>query len=252
MDAVWDLAAPYLPVFWLTAARLTPLAPSLFPRAAGLLPRFVLVVGTTVYFTIALGPRPVPDATFVPALVLNFLIGLVMSVGLQIVFGLWLSLGEAFDALRAPSPPTVEVPGAQLEASPTAAMFALLGIVYFLSVSGPAQVALALGHQLRQLPPEAPWAFFGQTGWLASTLHLAAMLFSTVALVTLPVVFVLLFLEFSVGFVGVWLPQTPSYFLMMPVRSFVALLLLFALNPLILERLGHATLWMVQNIMLLS
>jgi flagellar biosynthesis protein FliR len=252
MDALLDLAAPYAPIFWLTAARLTPLAPNLFPRAAGLLPRFALVAGATVYFTIVQGPRPVPDAAFVPALVLNFLIGTVMSVGLQIVFGLWLSLGEAFDALRAPSPAPVEVPGAQLEASPTAAMFALLGVVYFLSVAGPAHVAQALGHQLRHLPPEAPWAFFAHAGWLSSTLHLAAVLFSTVALFTLPLVFVLLFLEFSVGFVGVWLPQTPSYFLMMPVRSFVALLLLFVLNPLILEQVGNATLWMVQRIMILS
>ncbi len=252
MDALWDLAAPYAPVFWLTAARLTPLAPGLFPRAAGLLPRFALVAGATAYFTIVQGPRPVPDDAFVPALVLNFLIGTVMAVGLNLVFGLWLSLGEAFDALRSASPAPVEVPGAQVEASPMAAMFALLGIVYFLSVSGPAHVALALGHQLRHLPPEAPWAFFAQSNWLHSSLHLAAVLFSTVALFTLPVVFVLLFLEFSVGFVGVWLPQTPSYFLMMPVRSFVALLLLFALNPYILSQLGAATLSMVRNILLLS
>ena len=252
MDALWDLAAPYQAIFWLTAARLVPLAPTVFPRAAGLLPRFALVAGATAYFTIAQGPRAVPDAVFAPALAVNFLIGTVLSVGLQVVFGLWLSLGEAFDALRAANPAPVEVPGAQVEASPTAAMFALLGIVYFLSVSGPAQVALALGHQLRHLPPEAPWAFFGHAGWLEGTLRLVAVLFSTVALVTLPVVFVLLFLELTVGFLGVWLPQTPAHFLMMPVRALVVLILLLVLIPVILDRIGTATLHLVQNIMLLS
>jgi len=252
MEALWNQAAPYQSIFFLTAARLTPLAPNLFPRAIGLFPRWILVFGATLYFTIVLGPREVPAEAFLPAMVVNFLIGTVLSVGLQIVFGLWLSLGEVFDGLRNPNPANTEVPGVQLEASPTATMFALLAVVYFLSVAGPLQVSLALGHQLGQLPPETPWAFFQNHNWFGASLRLASVLFTTVALFTLPVVFVLVFLEFSVGALAVWLPQTQAYFLMMPIRAFLTLLLLFILNPLILDRLGAATLWMIRNIMLLS
>ncbi len=252
MEALWNQVAPYQSMFFLTAARLAPLAPNLFPRAIGLLPRWIFVSGATLYFTIVLGPRQVPDGALLPAMVVNFLIGTVLSVGLQIVLGLWMSLGEVFDGLRNPNPEPAEVPGLQLEASPTAALFALLAIVYFLSVAGPMQVTLALGHQLRHLPPDAPWAFFQNTNWLVSTLRLASILFTTVALFTLPVVFVLLFLEFSVGFLAVLFPQTQAYFMMMPIRAFLTLLLLFVLNPLILGHLGAATVWMIRNIMQLS
>ncbi|MBU1242928.1 flagellar biosynthetic protein FliR [Myxococcota bacterium] len=252
METLLIRVAPYQSIFFLTAARLMPLAPNLFPRTAGFFPRWIVVMGATLYFTIVQGPREVPQDVFVPALVINFLVGTVLSVGLQIVLGLWLSLGAVFDTLRNPNPASGEVPGLQLEASPTAAMFALLAVVYFLSVAGPLQVALALGHQLRHLPPEAPWAFFQNQHWLSSTLRLASLLFTTVALFTLPVMFVLLFMEFSVGFLAVWLPQTQAYFLMMPVRALLTLLLLFVLNPLILERIGAATLWMIRNIMQLS
>jgi len=252
MEALWNQVAPYQSMFLLMAARLAPLTPNLFPRAVGLLPRWIFVSGATLYFTIVLGPREVPDEALLPAMVVNFLIGTVLSIGLQIVLGLWMSLGEIFDGLRNPNPVTAEIPGVQLEASPTAALFALLAIVYFLSVAGPMQVTLALGHQLRHLPPDAPWAFFQNTNWLVSTLRLASVLFTTVALFTLPVVFVLLFLEFSVGFLAVLFPQTQAYFMMMPIRAFLTLLLLFVLNPLILGRLGAATIWMIRNIMQLS
>ncbi len=252
MEALLHQVAPYQTIFFLTAARLMPLAPNLFPRATGFLPRWVLVMGATLYFTVVQGPREVPQEVFVPALVINFLIGTVLSVGLQIVLGIWLSLGAVFDTLRNPDPAPGEMPGLQIEATPTAAVFGLLAIVYFLSVAGPLQVTLALGHQLRHLPPEAPWAFFQHQHWLASTLRLATVLFTTVALFSLPVMFVLLFLEFSIGFLAVWLPQTQAYFMMMPVRALLSLLFLFVLTPLILDRIGAATLWMIQNIMQLS
>ncbi len=238
MDPLWELVTPYRTVFFLIAARLAPLAPKILPRSSGLFTGWFLVLGIAAYFTFLLGPRQVSPSVFPAALAVNFLIGVVLATGFHIMLGIWLSFGELMDSLRG-SRSEMQIPGLMIEGSSLAGLYALLGILYFLAVSGPLISLSAIGRQFSTLPLEAPWVFFQSSHWIIAVLNLVGILFTTLAMLLLPVFLVLFFLEFSLGFLSVWLPQTQPYFLMMPIRQLAVLLLLVLINPLILRMIGR-------------
>lgn len=231
---------------------LSRLGPALVGLTSTFLPRIIFAIGASAWLTWILGPSKFTPSTLFPALALNLLLGAVLWAGVALVASFWTATGETFDTFATPHPSRAEIPGTSKEGTAHAALLSLLGVVYFLSFGGPELLVFAFGQQIKQIPLHAPWLFFAHTSSTQALIQATCLLLGTVFAFTLPVVFTLLFLEYSLGLLSVTLPSVQPYFFAMPLRVLVVEFVFWLSIPWIFDVLGRITFWAIQNVMILS
>lgn len=221
----------YISVTFMLMARLAPLvfaAPFLGGRRIPATARLAAVSALTV----ALWPAAwassdrLPDAWALVALltVKEVLVGTILALMASVLFAAVEAAGRLVDVSRGAHMSQVLTPQTGELSSPIGVLMLLLAVVLFLGVNGHHMVFEAVGHSYQVVPLDR-WpseAALASTARL--TLWLGAEFFLTAIGLAAPVLAAVFLAELSLGLAGRLAPQMPSYFVGLPLKGYVALL----------------------------
>lgn len=184
------------------------------------LPKLLQVITTPLVFSIKLVLLMFKEAF------IGFAIGFVMSMPFMIVQG----TGIIIDHQRGGASLMVNDPTIQNQSSPLGTLFNMMLIVFFFMIDGPFQFIDAIMTSYEVVPPDKFLArdFFNKdnTFWQTQITLLNKMMILTIQLAG-PALIAILMTDFFLGIANRLAPQVQITFLGMPLKSLLALLVIF-------------------------
>jgi flagellar biosynthesis protein FliR len=240
-----QLASAHLAPVSLAVARLAPivwLAPIFGGRLLPAPARITLVLGLALVLAPpAEGGQLQVGLALLGALAVEALIGLSLGLLSSLPFELARAGGHLVDVARGASFAEVMAPGLADRATPIGDVLYLALLVALTAAGGDRLFILALADGFAALPPGAPIALAGGAAMAGSLLDATSALLSTALVLAAPPVIVALLADVVLGVVGRVVPQLPLFFLGMPLKTVLGLLLVaFALGPMLAALLQGA------------
>ncbi len=231
-----EIVAEHLSPVALAAARLLPIV-WLVPLFGGrLLPvpaRLTITVGLAWVLAPPIPPVAV-DLTFAGHLLLEALTGLCLALLASLPFELARSGGHLVDVVRGSSLAQVIAPGLGDRATPTGDVLYLALLAALATCGGDRFIIVALTAGFAALPPGAAMEP-GMTALMGDVLlETTAVMLSSALLLAAPVIIIALLSDTVLGVVGRIVPQLPLFFLGMPVKTVLGLVMVaLALGPML-------------------
>lgn len=233
-----DLASDHLAPQALAAARLIPivwLAPTFGGRLLPAPARIVLALGLALVLSPGSGDTGHPDGIELLAhLAVEALIGTALGLLASIPFELARASGHLVDVTRGASLAEVIAPGLQDRTSPTGDVLYLTVLVAVTAAGGDRLLILALADGFSALPPGSILPCEATADMKAGVLEASRGLIATALMLAAPPLIVALLADLVLGVTGRVAPQLPLFFLGMPVKTVLGLLVVaFALGPML-------------------
>ena len=232
-----DNLPAFLALFFLFMGRILPII-ALVPFFGGkVLPRPAKVAFAICLFTIFLPQLLVATTTplalnmaVVIYLVKELIIGLLLGFFLSIPFIIVQNAGILIDHQRGGSSLMVNDPTMQNQSSPLGTLFNLILIYLFFTIEGPFTVIELLWQSYEILPPDQmpSLALFGEDSEVREyTMKLLGHVMILSTQLASPALIMVLMTDFFLGIANRLAPQVQITFLGMPLKSLLALLIIF-------------------------
>ncbi len=233
-----ELAAASLYPTTLSAARLIPivwLAPTFGGRLLPLPARITLALGLSLVLAPPWTSEAVPlGLSFALALTIEMLIGTALGLLASLPFELARASGHLIDVSRGAAMAQVIAPGLCDRATPTGDILYLAILVALTAAGGDRLLILALADGFVHLPPGAALTLEGSGAIGKELIEATSALLATALLLAAPPLIAALLADLLLGVVGRVVPQLPLFFLGMPVKTVLGLLVVaFALGPIL-------------------
>ncbi len=150
----------------------------------------------------------------------EFLIGMSLAFGFHAASAAVHTMGQLVDLQMGFSAASVFDPSSEEVASPTGELLSIMLIVVLFSANVHHDVLIGFARLIEVLPPGAPLQW--QSNWLT----ILGLLYTTGFIILSPVLFTLWFIDFTMAFISRSLPQVPVYFIGLPVKVAIGILLL--------------------------
>lgn len=231
-----DLAGASLPSVALGVARLFPvvwLAPTFGGRLLPAPARVALVLGLSLVLVPPDAAVPT-GAAFAGALVVEVVIGLALGLLSSLPFELARAGGHLVDVARGAAFAQVIAPGLGDRATPTGDVLHLALLVAVTAAGGDRLILAALADTQAILPAGAFLTDGGMAHLAEAALEATATLVAAALMLAAPPVVVALLADLVLGVVGRVVPQLPLFFLGMPVKTVLGLVLVaLAAGPML-------------------
>lgn len=187
--------------------------------------KLLLCLGISMVLVTAMGSsvQTIPGTIFSlgMAVVNELLVGLVMAFGLYCVFGALMVGGRILDFQAGFGAANILNPATNTHSPLIGTVLTLLVVLLFYLSGAYLQLFRGLSYSLEVIPPGQGLATFS----LAPIVAQFGIVFSYGAMLAAPVVAVLLLVDTGIGVMARSMPQMNVYFLFLPLKLFLALVL---------------------------